>query len=267
LGTLHQEGNKLAIYNTAVRTTLGEDYDAAVNANLFAANYTKIAVSSRVYAENELKNLTELEEIRITAPKSGVWKNSSASVTISASYTNIGVTTPFPINTIALYALHPEFGEILHSVQTAEIPDVLPADDGTNLVAETFNFQIWEVNADSTDLFGDPAGLVTLDMLDEYGKRPNHHICDIFVSKGECFHNWELYTSENTLTQPPDELLFKNAFLTKIPLSYTFDLNINKLSLYAPREYMGNWNAEKDLYTDGLYLLNSGNKSMILTGR
>jgi hypothetical protein len=47
---------------------------------------------------------------------------------------------------IALYTLHPKFGEILHSVQTAEIPDVLPADYVTNLVAETFNLQIWKVD-------------------------------------------------------------------------------------------------------------------------
>lgn len=158
----------MAIYNKATRTAKGRAYDASVNNGEFSAQYAFMYLSDYDYTAMDVDVLTELEGVVIQAGVSEVKKNSDVSVSIYAPYTNAGRVTPFELRTIGLMAMHPADGLVLHSIVTASVPDTVPEDDGANLVDETFQFTLEEVNADNTLLQGNSNGLVTVDIFNKY---------------------------------------------------------------------------------------------------
>jgi hypothetical protein len=256
---------KTAVYNRAVRTAAGMDYDAAVNANLFQAQYIKIALSSQKY-DDKLENLTEIQDIKIIAPVSQVTKNDAASITVTASYTNLGLMEDFLLNTIGLYAYKPDIGEILHSVQTANIADTIPADDGTNLVTETFDFVITEVDANCTVLQGNPAGLVTIDMLKDLDLSPNTFICQIPAT--EYYKKWVLYDAEGAMTQLLDAWGFRNAKLVELPTKAVVEITKGTVSIYSTKDYGGkSWTVAPLQGVDGVQVLFSNDKILYLIRR
>lgn len=125
-----------------------------------STQFTKIKVSSTVYPDAQLANLTALTNIEqeTTAQAYG---NNTATVSIVGAIENTGLSTGYYINTVGLYAMDPDKGEILYSVSSASINGYMPPDTGVS--KSGFEFKIYtEVgNATQVDLTVDPAAFAT----------------------------------------------------------------------------------------------------------
>ncbi|MET1928405.1 hypothetical protein ABXM71_08950 [Enterococcus faecium] len=125
-----------------------------------STQFTKIKVSSTIYSDAQLANLTALTNIKqeTTAQAYG---NNTATVSVVGAIENTGLQTGYYINTVGLYAIDPDKGEILYSVSSASVNGYMPPDTGVS--KSGFEFKIYtEVgNATKVDLTVDPAAYAT----------------------------------------------------------------------------------------------------------
>ncbi|MDT2757361.1 hypothetical protein P7G51_08200 [Enterococcus asini] len=125
-----------------------------------STQFTKIKVSSTIYPDAQLANLTALTNIKqeTTAQAYG---NNTATVSVVGAIENTGLSTGYYINTVGLYAMDPDKGEILYSVSSASVNGYMPPDTGVS--KSGFEFKIYtEVgNATKVDLTVDPAAFAT----------------------------------------------------------------------------------------------------------
>lgn len=135
-----------------------------------STQFTKIKVSSTIYPDAQLANLTALTNIKqeTTAQAYG---NNTATVSVVGAIENTGLQTGYYINTVGLYAMDPDKGEILYSVSSASVNGYMPPDTGVS--KSGFEFKIYsEVgNATQVDLTVDPAAFAThsdLKILNDY---------------------------------------------------------------------------------------------------
>lgn len=154
-----QKGENDLEFKQAVVTQNGR----ALMAKLLAGKstqFTKIKVSSTIYQDGQLENLTALTNINqeTTAQAYG---NNTATVSVVGAIENTGLQTGYYINTVGLYAVDPDKGEILYSVSSASVNGYMPPDTGVS--KSGFEFKIYtEVgNATKVDLTVDPAAFAT----------------------------------------------------------------------------------------------------------
>ncbi|WP_368251404.1 hypothetical protein [Enterococcus sp. 2201sp1_2201st1_B8_2201SCRN_220225] len=130
-----------------------------------STQFTKIKVSSTIYPDAQLANLTALTNIEqeTTAQAYG---NNTATVSVVGAIENTGLTSGYYINTVGLYAQDPDKGEILYSVSSASVNGYMPPDTGVS--KSGFEFKIYtEVgNATKVDLTVDPAAFATREDLE-----------------------------------------------------------------------------------------------------
>lgn len=125
-----------------------------------STQFTKIKVSSTIYPDAQLANLTALTNIKQEAPAQA-YGNNTATVSVVGAIENTGLATGYYINTVGLYAVDPDKGEILYSVSSASVNGYMPPDTGVS--KSGFEFKIYtEVgNATQVDLTVDPAAFAT----------------------------------------------------------------------------------------------------------
>lgn len=147
-------------FKQAVITKQGRELMAKLLAGGTTTQFTKIVVSSTVYSDAQLENLTALTNIKMTAPAQA-YGNNTATVAVTAAIENTGLTAGFYVNTVGLYAVDPQKGEILYSVSSAKENGYMPADTGVS--KSGFNFKIYvEIgNASQVNLEVDPAAYAT----------------------------------------------------------------------------------------------------------
>ena len=124
------------------------------------ATFTKIAISSKAYADNELENLTGLSDIKQSAPAQAK-PNNGATVSVEAAIDNTGLTAGYSIRTVGLFATDPEGGEILYSVTTAKTEGYMPADSGISKSGLTIRIYTEVSNAANVNMEVDPAATAT----------------------------------------------------------------------------------------------------------
>lgn len=146
-------------FKQAVVTKQGRELMAKLLAGK-TTKFTKVKVSSTVYQDGQLENLTALTNVKqeSTAQAFG---NNTATVSVVAAIENTGLATGYYINTVGLYAQDPDKGEILYSVSSASVNGYMPPDTGVS--KSGFEFKIYtEVgNASKVDLTVDPAAYAT----------------------------------------------------------------------------------------------------------
>lgn len=125
-----------------------------------STQFTKIKVSSTVYQDGQLANLTSLTNIK-QETSAQAYGNNTATVSVVGAIENTGLTAGYYINTVGLYAQDPDKGEILYSVSSASVNGYMPPDTGVS--KSGFEFKIYtEVgNATKVDLTVDPAAFAT----------------------------------------------------------------------------------------------------------
>lgn len=147
-------------FKQAVITKQGRELMAKLLAGGTTTQFTKIVVSSTVYSDAQLENLTSLTNVKMSAVAQA-YGNNTATVAVTAAIENTGLTAGFYVNTVGLYATDPIKGEILYSVSSAKENGYMPADTGVS--KSGFNFKIYvEIgNASQVNLEVDPAAYAT----------------------------------------------------------------------------------------------------------
>lgn len=125
-----------------------------------STQFTKIKVSSTIYPDAQLANLTALTNIKQEAIAQA-YGNNTATISVVGAIENTDLQTGYYINTVGLYAMDPDKGEILYSVSSASVNGYMPPDTGVS--KSGFEFKIYtEVgNATKVDLTVDPAAFAT----------------------------------------------------------------------------------------------------------
>ena len=155
-------------FKQAVITKQGRELMAKLLAGGTTTQFTKIVVSSTVYSDAQLENLTALTNVKMTAPAQA-YGNNTATVAVTAAIENTGLSVGFDVNTVGLYAVDPQKGEILYSVSSARENGYMPADTGVS--KSGFNFKIYvEIgNASNVNLIVDPAAYASYNDLKALG--------------------------------------------------------------------------------------------------
>jgi predicted lactoylglutathione lyase len=98
--------------NQSVITNKGRTLMAMLLSGHATATFTKISISSTVYASGDLAALTVLTNVKQTATCQAK-PNNGATVSVEAAFNNTGLTAGYDVNTIGVYATDPDEGEIL----------------------------------------------------------------------------------------------------------------------------------------------------------
>lgn len=146
-------------FKQAVVTKQGRELMAKL-LNGQSTKFTSIKVSSTVYQDGQLENLTALTNIKQETVVQ-VYENNTATISAIGAIENTGLQIGYYINTVGLYAMDSDKGEILYSVSSASVNGYMPPDTGVS--KSGFNFKIYsEVgNASQVDLTVDPAAVAT----------------------------------------------------------------------------------------------------------
>lgn len=151
----------MASFKPTVITDKGLALMAKLAAGKTKMEFTKVSVSNTQYTQN-VSELTELTSIKQTALVSNITVINKSSVKVDTTITNKSLNSGYYINTIGLYAMDPDEGEILYSVTCAETADWMPPDNG--LTVSTILVQLITAvsNAATVNVTLDPSMTATI---------------------------------------------------------------------------------------------------------
>lgn len=147
-------------FKQAVITNKGRALMAKLLSGKTTAQFTKIAVSSKVYTDGQLATLTSLAEIKQTTTVQAK-PNNAATVAIEGAINNTGLAAGYYVNTIGVYATDPDEGEILYSVAIAINNGYMPADTGVSRSGILLEVVTEVSNASSVVMEVNPAAVAT----------------------------------------------------------------------------------------------------------
>lgn len=139
-------------------------------------NFTRVATSKydyKSFSQSKLESLTSLEDIKQYVAVDKVEKIGEASVNVSVKITNANITEGYYVNTIGLFAIDPEEGEILYSVTVAETADYFPADNGVNCSGINLDLVTEVSNASNVNITVNYAGYATNEDIEKVNSQLN----------------------------------------------------------------------------------------------
>ena len=152
----------MAQFRTMILTDRGRDLVAKIVAGSSGVAFTKVGLSSQAYADNAIPALTALSNVKQTVQVSRVTKISTAAVKIEAAIDNTKITAGYTLNSIGLYAVDPDLGEILYGVSGAAVAGYVPAYNGVTVSGIYINLTTSVSNADNVSLVVNPAATATI---------------------------------------------------------------------------------------------------------
>ena len=147
-------------------------------------NFTRVATSKydyKSFSQSKLESLTSLEDIKQYVAVDKVEKIGEASVNVSVKITNANITEGYYVNTIGLFAIDPEEGEILYSVTVAETADYFPADNGVNCSGINLDLVTEVSNASNVNITVNYAGYATNEDIEKVNSQLNENANDIEI--------------------------------------------------------------------------------------
>ena len=133
-------------------------------------DFTGIKLSSHVYTEDELLELTALDDVKQTAPITEKSVISTTAIKIRGAIDNRLIETGYYINTLGVFADDPDEGEILYAVARATVTGWMPPYNGVSVSGVYFEFVVTIGNASQVELAVDPAGYASIGDLQEVQK-------------------------------------------------------------------------------------------------
>ncbi|MDH5160328.1 hypothetical protein [Heyndrickxia oleronia] len=109
--------------------------------------FTKVSIGDGEHTGQNIDDLTSLISPKKDLGISGIQVDSSGYCRIHTSITNEGLTEPFYVREIGLFAEDPDEGEILFGITFAKEADFLPANGGTTGVNAEFEIIVVVGNA------------------------------------------------------------------------------------------------------------------------
>jgi len=124
-------------------------------------NFSAIRTSSTTYTQQQLEALTALTNIKQSADISSISRINNVSVNIKGALNNTALVTGYTVNTIGLYAIDPDEGEILYAVARAIQAGYMPPYNGITSSGILFDFVITVGNAENVTVIVNPAAVAT----------------------------------------------------------------------------------------------------------
>lgn len=152
----------MAQFRTMILTDRGRNLISKIIAGSSGVAFTKVAMSSQSYADSGIPALTALGSVQQAVAVSRVTKLSNAAVKIEAAIDNTKVTAGYTLNSIGLYAVDPDLGEILYGVSGAAVAGYVPAYNGVTVSGIYINLTTSVSNADNVSLVVNPAATATI---------------------------------------------------------------------------------------------------------
>lgn len=158
-----REEKNMGAYRAAVVTAEGQNLIAQALANKSALEFISAQTSSYAYPSGvNIMALTGLQDVEQSVIPSGSQVINSNVAQISVRFDNEGVTQPYAIQTIGLYAKVGNGEETLFSVIRAITPDEMPVQSDTSPSAFIYNIQHTIQNAAQITMVVNPAGTATV---------------------------------------------------------------------------------------------------------
>lgn len=143
-------------------TNKGQALMAKLMQGTGTCDFSAIKLSSTVYTANQLASLTALTNIKQTAAISKKTVLNATSIEIQGAVDNTALDTGYNINTIGIYAIDPNDGEILYAVAIATVAGYMPPFNGKTVSGGVFKFVITVGNSANVTVTVDPAGYATI---------------------------------------------------------------------------------------------------------
>lgn len=125
-------------------------------------NFSAIRTSTTVYTQGQLESgLTSLTNIKQSTDISSISRIGNTSVNIKGALNNKDLVTGYTVNTIGLYAIDPNEGEILYAVARATSAGYMPPYNGITSSGILFDFVITVGNAQNVTVTVNPAAVAT----------------------------------------------------------------------------------------------------------
>ena len=160
----------MAVWNGTVTTQLGLNLITKVMAGKTSLSFTGFKTSDGAFSNVELKSMASLPNVKQEFNVSNINIQNSTTVLVKGVVTNTGLSNQYLLNAVGLYATDPDLGEILFSVTTADIADVIPAKTNTNTTSLILNVLTSVTDANRVTLSLSQPAIVTTDMLEVHIK-------------------------------------------------------------------------------------------------
>lgn len=147
----------MAKFNQSVLTNQGRALITDLIGNKGKSKFTKAVTSDKVYSPDSLQGLTSIDQVKQTKLVSSVTVVDPSRVDVEIPIDNTDVTTDYYVQTVGLYCTDTNGEEVLYSVATAQVADLLPAFDGKSSAGLDLTLTINVGNASNVNLVADPA--------------------------------------------------------------------------------------------------------------
>lgn len=161
----------MAEFRQLIITNKGQALMAKMIAGSGNVQFTKIATSSNVYSDSQILALTSLANVKQTTLISKVIRTNNVAVQVEGAITNAQLSTGYTMNTIALYALDPDEGEIIYTACGASSPGYMPPYNGITTSGAFFKLVTTVGNAENVTLNIDPAAVATIGDIQDLQKQ------------------------------------------------------------------------------------------------
>ncbi len=166
----------MAQFSNLVITQKGQELLAKIISGTKGAVFTKISTSTAEYSATELEALSTLPNVMQTSVISGIDRTNGTAVRVEAAFTNTELTKGYFLRTIGLFAQDPECGEILYAA-CREVSGgcYVPAYNGVTVSGIHVQLVTTVGNAENVSLEVDPAGIVTVEALQNHNSSETAH--------------------------------------------------------------------------------------------
>lgn len=154
----------MGVYNAAVITTAGEGLIAqAVRGTEIQWTYMR---SSSTTVTSDLKGMTAIPDVQQTAAITDALVYNNSTVQVTARFSNTGISAPYYIRTVGIFAQLAGGAETLVAVMTAVTPDEVPAYNADSPSAFIFINQLAVQDASSITMTVTDTGAASIADLD-----------------------------------------------------------------------------------------------------
>ena len=155
----------MAEFNKLTITNKGQALMSKIIAGSGNIEFTKISASTNIYTEAQILALTSLANVKQTVAISKITRTNNVSVQIEAAMENSQLTSGYNMNSIGLYAIDPDDGEILYAVASVASSDkgaYMPPFNGLTASGAYFKLTTTVSNSDNVSLEVDQAAVATI---------------------------------------------------------------------------------------------------------
>lgn len=152
----------MAEFKKLITTNKGRELISKLIAGTSTVQFTRAALSSAKYTDDQVPMLTVLTGIQQQTEISKVTRLNNASVKMEVAFSNAAVAVGYSLNTIGVYAQDPDEGEVLYAVANASVAGYVPPYNGLTVSGVFLTLTTTVSNADNVILEVDPAAVATI---------------------------------------------------------------------------------------------------------